>query len=118
MLPIKKRLSKSKDIQKILRLGQAFFSGNVVLKFLKNNLGQVRVGFVVGTGVSKKATERNKIKRSLREFFRPAMEAIRESTDVLVLVRHCGKDKIEKAKLVKDVQNALEKSKMLTKSSN
>ncbi|PJA86790.1 MAG: ribonuclease P protein component [Candidatus Moranbacteria bacterium CG_4_9_14_3_um_filter_42_9] len=118
MFPVKKRLSKSKDIQKILRLGQTFFSGNVVLKFLKNNLGQVRVGFVVGIGVSKKATERNKIKRILREFFRPATEAIKESTDVLVLVRHRGKDKIGKAKLVKDVQNALKKSKMLTKNSN
>lgn len=44
--------------------------GLIWLKYKKNNMDSARAGFVVGLKISKKATERNKIKRRLRSAFR------------------------------------------------
>ena len=118
MLAFKNRLVKKRDIERVQRYGQAYFSGSVVLKILKNDLRQMRIGFVVGTRVSKKATERNRIKRQLREFFRPAMTTSRKYLDILVLVKQQKEEKVKKEKLIQDVQNTLEKAKLLTKNSN
>ncbi|MEK7598125.1 MAG: ribonuclease P protein component [Patescibacteria group bacterium] len=118
MLAFKNRLAKKRDIERVQRYGQAYFSGSVVLKILKNDLRQMRIGFVVGTRVSKKATERNRIKRQLREFFRPAMTTSRKYLDILVLVKQQKEEKVKKEKLIQDVQNTLEKAKLLTKNSN
>lgn len=118
MLAVKNRLTKKRDIERVQRYGQSYFSGSVILKILKNDVKQVRIGFVVGTRVSKKATERNKIKRQLREFFRPVTIKIRENIDALVSVKQLRGEKLKKEKLIRDVENTLEKAKLLTKDSN
>jgi ribonuclease P protein component len=53
---------------------------------LKNNLNFSRFAFVVGIKISKKATQRNKIRRQLEEIIRLNLNQIKTSFDIIVLV--------------------------------
>jgi len=68
------RLTKESDFQKVFKNGRLAAGRLIWLKYKKNNSDRARAGFVVGMKISKKATERNKIKRRLRSalhrFFR------------------------------------------------
>ena len=66
MLPRSGRLFLEKDIERVLRLGHARHHVFFTLKAAPNQLGKNRATVVVGTKVSKKATERNTLKRRLR----------------------------------------------------
>jgi ribonuclease P protein component len=80
MLPTQYRLTKMKDFEILLKEGR-FVNG----KFLnakiwkiepekyprrKYTIDDLRIGFAVGLGVSKKAVVRNRIKRQMREIVR------------------------------------------------
>lgn len=85
MLPKKHRLVKKKDCEKVWRYGRSFFKEEIGFKALKNNLSISRFGFVVGTKVSKKAVQRNKIKRQLREIIRLKIKSIKTGYDFLII---------------------------------
>lgn len=80
MLPVQYRLTKMKDFEILMKEGR-FVGG----KFLnakiwkietekyprrKYTIDDLRIGFAVGLGVSKKAVVRNRVKRQLREIVR------------------------------------------------
>ena len=69
MLPQKNRLKK-KEIKKILKEGKKIHSQSFLLFFLKNDLKYSRFSVIVPLKFSKKAVERNKIKRKFREVLR------------------------------------------------
>ncbi len=85
MLPKKHRLVKKKDFEKVWKNGRFFFKEAIGFKVLKNNLNISRFGFVVGTKVSKKAVQRNKVKRQLREIIRSKIELIKLGYDFLII---------------------------------
>lgn len=85
MLPKKYRLVKKKDCEKVWRYGKSFFEEEIGFKALKNNLSASRFGFIVGTKVSKKAVQRNKIKRQLREIIRSKIKSIKTGYDFLII---------------------------------
>lgn len=64
------RLTKKKDFQEVFKNGRLITGRLIWLKYKKNNTDFTRAGFIVGLKISKKATERNKIKRRLRSAFR------------------------------------------------
>ncbi len=73
MLPKINRLTKSTEIQKILREGKGTRRNSLLLKIKTRKLpasSPPRFAVVVGRKVSKKATVRNKIKRQIREALR------------------------------------------------
>lgn len=72
MLPKKNRLAKTKDINLVYSRGRAFFSPYFTIKYLRDRLPEAgfRATVVVSTKVSKRATERNRIKRQIREVIR------------------------------------------------
>jgi len=99
MLPAQHRLTKMKDIKILVKEGR-FVGG----KFLNAKIWKIepekyprrkyttddlRIGFAVGLGVSKKAVVRNRIKRQLREIVRLLLkeEKIRHGHHVLVMVK-------------------------------
>jgi len=84
MLTVKNRLTKERDFKKINRSGRSFFSSCFRLKYLTNNLGLNRFAIVVSTKISKKATERNRLKRQIREIIRLNQNKIKISHDVVV----------------------------------
>lgn len=87
MLPLKNRLKKTKDFEKVFRQGFYISDGFITLKVAKNNLEVTRFGFIVGTKISKKAVVRNKIKRWLRAAVFPDLKNIKPGFDVAVMVK-------------------------------
>jgi len=66
------RLKKNADFQSVLAGGRFISTPFFLLKYKKNAEKNTRVGFVVSKKISKKATDRNKIKRRMREIVRVA----------------------------------------------
>jgi ribonuclease P protein component len=57
----------------------------MILKVARNNLGLVRVGMSVSKKISKKAVQRNKIKRKLSALLKTKMPQIKEGSDILFI---------------------------------
>lgn len=88
MLPKKYRITKTKEYENIFKNGFAVFSNMLVLKAVKNNLGFCRFGFIVSLKASKKAYQRAKIKRWLRESAREILKQNKNSgLDIAVIAK-------------------------------
>jgi ribonuclease P protein component len=86
MLPRKYKLRRENDFKKIFKQGKHYQKDFIRIRFLKNNLNFSRFAFVVGTKISKKATQRNKIRRQLEEIIRLNLNQIKTSFDIIILV--------------------------------
>jgi ribonuclease P protein component len=84
MLAPKYRLTKEKDFKKINALGRSFFSPGLKLKYLANNQELSRFALVVSTKISKRATQRNRLKRQLREIIRLNQERVKAGYDIII----------------------------------
>jgi len=93
MLLRKYKLKKDNDFKKVFKNGRYRQNGFVKIKFLKNNLDISRFSFIVGLKISKKAVQRNKIKRRLEEIIQLNFKQIITGFDIIVLV---DKEIIEK----------------------
>ena len=69
MLSQKHRLSKSAEVKKTTARGRSFFNPYFVLKLLPGK-DTARFTVIASTRVSKKAVDRNKLKRVIREELR------------------------------------------------
>lgn len=67
MLPKKYRLTKKEEFASIGKKGAQYNGRFFVLKAVKTGQLAVSAGVVVSKGIAKKATERNRIKRVVRE---------------------------------------------------
>jgi ribonuclease P protein component len=61
------RISKKKDFDYIFKKGKNISGVLLILKFIKNNLGNNRFAFIINKKVSSKAIVRNKIRRRISE---------------------------------------------------
>ena len=86
MLPKANRLKKNKDFENVFKKGQGFKEDFLYLKIKKNNLKSSRFGFVVSKKFSQKATDRNKIKRRLRELVRIKLPEIKKGIDGVITI--------------------------------
>jgi len=87
MLKKNHRLSKQNDFEDIFRHG-AFFSGpGLSLRIRKNNLSFSRFAVVAGLKISKKAVQRNRLRRQIWEIFRVNLEKIKKGFDIVVQVK-------------------------------
>lgn len=84
MLPRKHRLSKSADVKKTTAKGRGFFSPFFVIKSTLSaadksavKVATPKITVVVSTKVSKKAVDRNRIKRVIREQIRQTIDNIK-----------------------------------------
>jgi len=85
MLPLKNRIKKKKDFEKIFEKGKGFKEDFLILKTINNNLKSSRFGFIVSKKISKKANIRNKIRRKLREIIRIKLKKIEPGKDNLII---------------------------------
>lgn len=83
----KNRLTSKKDIERVFKMGRYFFVKDLGIKFIKNNLDYPRFACVVSNKISKKAVERNRIKRRLREILRLAIPDLPQDIDLVVFTR-------------------------------
>ena len=81
------RLRREPDFLKVWQLGQKVIEPPLAVRFLVNgSLVNSRFGFVAGKKIFAKATERNSVKRKLRETVRKQLKNIRPGYDVIVSV--------------------------------
>ncbi|MFA6973938.1 MAG: ribonuclease P protein component [Parcubacteria group bacterium] len=113
MLPFKNRLTKRKDFEKVQKVGQFFSDANVALKIMENGMHDSRIGFVAGLKFSKKAVERNQVKRQMRDLFQKHLAQIKGGLDVVVMIRKRDDERIHLDKLEKNIARIIEKSNLL-----
>lgn len=87
MLPKKFRLNADNDIKRLVRSGKTFFLPQLTLKYQKNTVNCLRIGFVVSTKVDKKAVIRNKVKRRLREAIKTELPGLKNGYDLLFIAK-------------------------------
>ncbi|MCK9577927.1 ribonuclease P protein component [bacterium] len=108
MLPLKNRLKKKKDFENVFTEGKTAKSRYFFLKTLKTNSIDSRIGFIVSKKVSKKAVERNRVKRLFREAVRLDIARIKPGYDLVFIVLNSVKEK-ELTEIKKEVEFILGK---------
>jgi ribonuclease P protein component len=107
MLPKENRLKKKKDFENIFKNGKTFRSKNITVKYLFNEIEDNKIGFVVSKKFSKKATERNKVKRRLREIVRKNKKQIKKGVDIILIALPSLKG-LTFEEIEKEIKNILE----------
>jgi len=110
MLLLKNRLRKKQEFEEVYKKGKSFSFENITLRFVKNKLECSRIGFVVSGKFSKKAVERNKIKRQLRAILRKNIQLLDSGLDIVIIPKK-GKP-ISYFLLQENVEKALQKAKI------
>lgn len=83
MLPKKNKLKKKTDFKRVFDKGKYYSSGFISIKAFKNDLEYSRFGVIVSSKISKKAVERNKIKRRIEN----SIEETEKSIDIVIMVK-------------------------------
>lgn len=105
------RLKKRKDFEKVLNQGRNLRKDFLFLKVINNDLDSNRFGFIVSKKVSKKAVERNLIKRRLREIVRLSPLDNREKIDGVFIASPLIKEKTFQ-EIKEEVNSLLEEAKI------
>ena len=82
------RLRKRSDFQRVRQQGRSITSQLLILAWLPNEIGRLRIGFVVSKRISKLAVERNYIKRLLSEAMRRALPELPGGWDIVLSARN------------------------------
>lgn len=77
-------LARKKDFDLVFKKGRSSFDTILGVKYLANDLKKNRLGIIISSKVSKKAVERNRLRRRLREIFRPRLTA-RSNCDFIAI---------------------------------
>lgn len=85
MLSQENRLKRKKEFEAVFKGGRIVRGNSFFLKYLANGTNKTKIGFVVSKKVSKKAVERNKVKRRLREIARSRKEDINKGFSIVVV---------------------------------
>ena len=86
MLAKQSRLVKEKDFKKIFKAGKFSSAEIFSIKVLANELGLNRYGIIISSKVSKKAVERNRLKRQFREAIKNFDKKLIPGFDLVVMV--------------------------------
>ena len=114
MLPFKNRLTRKKDHEKVQKLGNFISLNNIAIKVIENDLKETRVGIIVGLKYSKKAVERNQVKRIIREIIQPELKNLKKGVDIVVMARKREEEKTRSINFKKNILEALTKGALLT----
>ena len=112
MLPLKNRLKKRKDFQRVFDRGRFINSDLISVRFLANRTDDTRVGFIVSKKVSKMAVLRNKVKRMLREIIRENMVRIKKGFDMIITAKS-GISKVQLEEVTDVLKELLKRSNLI-----
>lgn len=113
MLAKKFRLTRASDFRTLSGSGRPFFTQFITVKARINKRDHSRIAIVVSTKVSKKAVERNRVKRQLREAVRSVFDQIKTGYDIALYVKKSAIGQPFE-QLQKDLETALHKARLLT----
>ena len=86
MLAKQRRLVKEKDFARTFKRGKSFYARFLGVKAAANQTGTNRYGIIISSKVSKKATERNKLKRQIRAVLKELDEQLISGYDMAIIV--------------------------------
>lgn len=86
MLPSEYRLKKNREFSEIFKRGKSYSCRHLIMKYLEEDGSEIKIGFSVGLKFSKKASERNKAKRWLREAARANMKQIKPGSKIVFVL--------------------------------
>ncbi len=86
MLKPQNRLKRKKDIDRVYRSKKSVFDPVAGIKWTPNDLGVSRVVIASGTRVSKKAVERNRVKRQYRAHMATLIRDVKIPADIMVVL--------------------------------
>ena len=112
MLPRIHRLKKKKEIERVFKEGEGDREDFLFLKLAKNYLKASRFAFIVGRQVAKKAVQRNKLKRRLREIIKNKLSRIKTGFDGIIVAKK-GAEAKNFNELNEAVDKLLKKAKLL-----
>lgn len=107
MLPHQHRLSDFSAFQNVVRRGRKVHTPHFRVAILSNNPTTTAVGFVVSKKVARKATERNRLKRKMREAVRREILPQLSSTAQIVIIALPGAPKLNYNDIVIELRNSL-----------
>jgi ribonuclease P protein component len=87
MIKKEKRLRKKKDIENVFKNGKSFYSEILGVKILKNDLKISRYCVVISANISKKAVERNKIRRRIKAVILKEESLLKKGFDCLIITK-------------------------------
>jgi ribonuclease P protein component len=100
-----------------MKTGRAFYSPVLMVKARANELPHSRFAIIVSNKVSKKATQRNLIKRRLREIVRLQLSKLETGADVAILASAKMIDSQSKVlgyqDMAKELESVLKKARLL-----
>ncbi|OGY44531.1 MAG: ribonuclease P protein component [Candidatus Buchananbacteria bacterium RIFCSPHIGHO2_01_FULL_39_14] len=86
MLPKINRLTKQRDLGRVKKVGRLAFFNPYRVRFLANRQSASRFTVVASTKVSKKASQRNRLKRQVREILRLNLPKIKGGYDLIIFL--------------------------------
>ena len=81
------RINKKSDFEKLFEAKKIYFSRFLIVKSVPNDLAYPRFGMIISTKVSKRAVDRNKIRRRIREIFHLHFNEIKPGVDILAIAK-------------------------------
>jgi ribonuclease P protein component len=81
------RLRKNSEFQRVRQQGRSIASRLLTLAWTPNDVAQLRIGFVVSKRVSRRAVDRNALKRRLSETVRPLLPGLPPGWDLVLSAR-------------------------------
>lgn len=109
-----KKISK-KIFKEILKTGKGFKEDRLIMKIFFSKEKSIKIGFLISKKISKKAVERNRIKRRLKEILKK--EKIKEGL-YIIFIPLPGLEKKNFKELEETVKKILKKAKVLKHESN
>jgi len=107
MLPFKNRLTRKKDHEKVQKFGSFVSAKNVAIKFMENGTRDTRVGIIVGLKYSKKAIERNQVKKEIRSIIQPELKNIKKGLDIVIMARKREEEKTRSINFKRNIAEVL-----------
>ncbi len=78
------RLTKNNDFDNVWKKGRSSFDKILGVKMFKNGLDINRFGTIVSTKVSKKAVDRNRVKRRIRSVIENEFDQLNQGFDIVI----------------------------------
>ena len=115
MLPAVHRLKGKKIFEDLFRAGKTFSNDALMMKVDAGEKDQpTKFGFGASLKFSKKAVERNRVKRWMREAVRAKIEEIQPGWNIIVFISpKFPKEKLGLALIQEKTENLLKKAKIL-----
>jgi ribonuclease P protein component len=111
------RLRKNSDFQRVRQQGRSIMSPLLILAWMPNDGARIRVGFVISKRISKRAVDRNYMKRLLSEAMRVFLPRLPGGLDIVVSARQEASS-VDLRILKQDMLALLRKAHLLEATSN